>query len=65
MNIYEYLKDNNKQLRIVNSYDNRWLLWDDDDNNWKVYEKKLHARVKTTVYSGDSCDEAMAHLVHG
>jgi hypothetical protein len=64
MNIYEYLKGNH-YLRVVNSSDNRWLFWDEDESKWRVYEKKAYARVTTTLYLGDSYDEAMAYLVHG
>ncbi|KKM89162.1 hypothetical protein LCGC14_1251430 [marine sediment metagenome] len=55
MNIYEFLKEYNARLSCGFS----WLVWDDDINQWVVWQRKPYERRNGCLYRGDSADEAI------
>jgi hypothetical protein len=62
MNIYEIMKSEEFDLRLTNDSKYRWLVWNNGDSQWKVYQKAPRQRSTRCLYSGDSADEALLAL---
>ncbi len=60
LNIYEALKLEHVDIRVTCG--DRWMVWDEDMAEWKVWEHKPRARHTTVIYFGDSADEAVERL---
>ncbi len=64
MNIYEALKDKDKDLRLTRGH-YKWLVWDECIGEWAVFSRERYQRMTGCLYHGDSCDEAVAVLCEG
>jgi hypothetical protein len=55
----QVLKQTNSRLSIGN----KWLVWSITFNEWVVLEHKYYAHTNTTLYSGQSLDQALESLL--
>lgn len=49
--IVEALKSINHDLRLINH--NRWMVWNDTNREWEVYESKLGRKGKLIISTRD------------
>ena len=44
--------------------DNRWMYWDEDTDDWVILERPYGKHGNTTIYRGNSLDEALVALTN-
>lgn len=66
MDIIDALKKyNGGCFRLKNEGMNRWLVWDSDDNHWKVYESRDNESLGVLICSSSLENLAVNCLVYG
>jgi hypothetical protein len=63
MTILEALKDKDKSLRIECGC--RWLVWDEMELIWKVYEQKPYQKKSRVVRVSNTEEHAIEALLEG
>ena len=58
--IVQSLKNIEHDLRLINH--NRWMVWDDSDKEWKIYESKNGGMGKLIIATRDE-GEAVYNLL--
>jgi hypothetical protein len=41
---------------------NKWLVWDDENNEWIVYERRYRQKTNTVHYNGQNLNKAIEIL---